>query len=583
MDYYFLGPFFAFLFACCIPALVMSRQLKRGYDFVILGAGSGGVGAAYALALKYPRASIVVVEEGPAVDAPVVSRVPLLQPFLGWFRSMRPFFRDYHTPSQAHLGNRHLRIRRGRGFGGSTLVDDSKCMKGTRSDYDAWTESPAEGAHVWSWEAMTSTFRKIEHYPYGTLKSESTRGEGGLLRVSEPTSALVNADLNVRFVQSCEAAAVPPIADTNEGYLDGVGTVQTYRTGGTRADVFNSLIMSERHRTPLLECVSGVSARRLLIDPARGHCTGVVVRVAGGEEQTVECGVAVVVALGGIESPALLLRSGVGPAPPAAQSSWVLDSPHVGLGMITPVSVDLTFAITQNQSHVNTRNLNFKSLRYMREQWSEYKEEQSGVFSSLGEVQAFVRSSEALPEPDLMLELFNTALLNEGESLPTVHGYTVRVTHLLPASRGSVTIDGTGAAQVDPNALADAADAKALDEGILWAGLLCGPNSTLQSIYHPMPNDDACSPFHRLGPKVVQPAARLVTAADSAKFISERASLVSGSVFGTCAMGRVVDEKLCVKGLSNVCVADASVVPVPVRGNSRTVALNIGLRVADFY
>lgn len=550
----------------------MSRATSA-FDVIVVGAGSAGIGVCYNLALKYPSIRILLLERGSSASAPLASRSPLLSHYGSWFsKKLQPFQRTYTTAKEDALGGRSLPITRGMGFGGSSLLDDMSYLRGTQADVASW------GSSSWTWEALSDTLRKVQR---NSRDSRLAHGELGPLSITDASCALTNSNLNLRFFQACEAAGMPSSVDFNDGVCDGQGSAQSFIHRGARVDMFDALIMENKHRTKNLDVRSQQSVAKVLFNKEGGTCVGVV--LDNGEELR---GDKVILCAGALETPALLLRSGVGSAE-SLRASGVTPVVHVdGVGdnLIAQPTLDLTFRL-DNKFHGITRSRTFQltNLPYMYKQWKEYLDEGSGVFSSSHEASAFVRSEDGTPTANLGIQFIPAPLLQRGEKWANFPGYTTRLTLHRPQSRGSVKLDNMGRTVITSGMLREAADVKALDEGIMWVGLLCGPGSTLQSGYHQMPTTDLRfdAPFNGIFPILAQPTKTIGTP-QAAEAHVRSASYIGQSLFGSCAMGTVVDDGLRVKGTGGtLLVADSSVVPTTTLGNSRTWNLAIGLRCAE--
>lgn len=539
--------------------------MKR-YDFVVLGAGSAGIAATWSLARKFPDASILLVEQGPRDHPPLFCKAPLLQPFIQWSRKTRPFTRVYTTEPDEHLGNRRHTILKGRGLGGSSLTDCNLYLRGSHSDYAAWKQER------WSWDNCLPAYKRMERNSRG---ASTVHGEEGPLSVRDPLPSETRSVLNMRFVETCEAAGLLEVGDFNGGLTDGFGSYQSISQNGTRQCLFDALLNEERHRTKQLVVQSGTTVEKLEFDGSN-RCVGITVS-ANNSQETIACG-KVVCCLGVIETPALLLRSGIGSAENVAGGKALVPLDGVGNNLIAPPTVDVAFGYTFR--NVLCKAINFRNMRYMFQQWKEYGEEATGAFTSLSEVGAFVRSADDGPFPDLHLRFTRMPVLDGGRKFCNQFGYTVSVTNMYPKSRGVVRLSNNSATQVRLGLLDSEDDVKTLDEGVMWVGLLAGPTSSIQSPYYETPDGKFHAPFSSLTPTLIQPKG-LATAEASVAFI-EQSSYVGDTMFGTCAMNSVVDETLSVIGCEGLKIADASVVPCPMAATDKTISLMIGMRVAEF-
>ncbi|CUG90014.1 glucose-methanol-choline oxidoreductase, putative [Bodo saltans] len=544
------------------------------FDVIVVGAGSAGIGVCYNLAMKYPSIKILLLERGSSAVAPTASRTPLLSLYSSWFSSkLKPFQRQYTTVAEEALNNRTLGITRGMGFGGSSLLDDMQYLRGPQSDVASWNSK------TWTWDVLTDTLRRVQR---NSRDNKLMHGDHGPLAVTDASCALTNSNLNVRFFQACEAAGMPSSVDFNDGVCDGQGTAQSFINRGARVDVFDAMMMENKHRTKNLDVRSSKNVAKLLMSDSR-ECLGVV--LDDGEEirsgRVIVCG-------GAIETPALLMRSGIGnsDALKAAGVPPIVHNEGVGANLIANPSVDFTFRLENEYATELTRprSFNFLNVPVMYKQWKEYMDEGTGFFSSPHEAMAFVRSENGLLTPNLSIQFICAPLLEQGRKWANFPGYTARVALHRPKSRGSVSLTSNGSVAVATGMYSEMEDIKAMDEGLMWVGLLCSADSSLQSGYYQLPTTELSfdAPFNGLKPILAQPK-EVVGTAKAAEALLRSTSFVGQSLFGTCAMGTVVNDTLQVNGVSNgsLLVADSSVVPTTTLGNSRTWNLSIGLRCAD--
>lgn len=539
--------------------------MRSAYDIIIVGAGAAGCAAARACALRHPNAAIALVEQGTRASMPPVMRVPAMQPFITSARKAQPFLQSFSAAPEENLAGRSLVYTVGKGLGGSSLCNDMTYMRGTTQDFADW-QDPA-----WSFDAVLPVYTSLERNTRGV---SPVHGEDGPLPITDVQRSNTDAAMNVRFFEACEAAGVPASDDFNAGSADGFSVMQSCIHRGSRVEVFDALVEDTKHRTKGLVVLADTTVEKVRC--TAGRVTGVEVRHKGTTQELHAA--QVVVCAGALRSPLLLQRSGVG-----AEGS-VVDLPAVGQNLITSTSVDLVFRI-RNALEVTSKSVSWRNLPYLCRQWREYAEDRTGIFTSFVEGVAHVRSQPQRDHPDLSVRLFRTpqmGLANCGQCWP-LDGFTMRVTHHYPASRGEIrhaAAERGGAVQLRSGLLSTKEDVLAMDEGIQWVGLLTSRDGTLRSIYHVDEKDNHVSPFWSYNATLQIPRKGLATQEDTAAFLAESVQS-SGNIFGTCALNSVVDSKLRVKGVSGLYVADSSVVPVPMVASSATVGGLIGTRVAS--
>ncbi|CAM44097.1 putative oxidoreductase [Leishmania braziliensis MHOM/BR/75/M2904] len=538
--------------------------MKKAYDIIVIGAGAAGCAAARNCALQHPSASIALIEQGGRAAVPQVIRVPVMQPYITSTRAARPFLQTLTCVAEDNLASRSLVYTRGRGLGGSCLCNDMKYMRGTRKDYEGWADAS------WTYDTLLPVFKSLEANSRGGSRDH---GEAGPLQVTDAQRSNIDSSMNVRFFEACEAAGVPATNDLNTGKTDGFSAMQSYIGGGARVQPFDTLIEGTQHRTPNLDLLVNTFADRI-------HCKGGKVRAVEvahrGDKMVLEVR-HVVVCAGTLRSPLLLQRSGIG------AEGTVLDAPAVGQNLITTSAADVVFCIG-NAVNVYSKSISWRNSKYLYQQWREYKENRTGVFSAFVEGAAYVRSHPQQDSPDLSLLFFRTPQMgtaNWARCWP-MDGFTMRVTHHYPSSRGEVRYDSDkDTTLIRSGMLSTREDVLAMDEGVQWVGLLTTRDGTLRSVYHVDENGRHVSPFWSYNAVLRHPRGGLDTQRDTAAFLAEHVKS-GGDLYGTCAMGTVVDSQLHVKGIDGLLVADSSVVPVPTVASSSTIGSAIGARVASF-
>ncbi|EKF28432.1 oxidoreductase, putative [Trypanosoma cruzi marinkellei] len=529
---------------------------KRVFDVLVLGAGAAGCAAARAIALRYPNATVGLVEQGTRRPLPLMMRVPLLTPLVASVRSTRGFLRKYHGVPEECIGGRQLKYVRGCALGGSSCCNDMRYIRGTTTDYAAW------GDPMWSFEQLLPFFCALERNSRG---GSLFHGNSGPLDVTDVPRENVALELNILWFESCEALGIPETMDFNAGAADGFSALQSFIAKGVRVDVFDALLERDRHLFPNLTVMPETRVQRILFDGKR--VSGVETRV--GRDVEVLFSGRVVLCLGSLESPALLQRSGVG------AGGRVAELPDVGKNLIQPSSATIVFGVTHN-ANLRSKSVSWRNAPYLLRQWREYNEERAGAFASLAEGVAFVRSTPKAAWPDLSLTFYATPNVRWcGWRL--FDGFAVRVAHHYPESRGEVAAVDDHNIRITSRMFFSRNDVQCMDEGIRWVGSLF---NDARSAFHIDAQGRPTSPFASLGVHVRHPRNALHTQQGTAAFLAEHAE-GTGDLFGTCALGKVVDSTLRVRGVDGLHVADASVVPTPTCGVSCVIGAAIGSRVAS--
>ncbi len=519
--------------------------MSREFDFVIVGAGPAGCALAARLADARPDWSVALVEAGPAaanwfVNAPL--GIGVLVPM----RSARNY--GYETVPQAALNGRKGFQPRGRGVGGSSLINAMIYMRGQREDYDGWAKAGCEG---WSWRDVEKYFRRSENNERG---EDQFHGTGGPLNVAD----LCDPNPVARaFVAAAVEAGHAANGDFNGATQEGVGFYQVFQKNGERWNAGRAYFDKTR---PNLAVIADTPAAKLVFENNR---------VAGVEFQRggkISARREVILAAGAFGSPQLLMCSGVGPAAHLREQgiAVVSDAPDVGANL----QDHLDFALNQRMEHPDLPTP-LRPLQLFRA-FREYQSGRRGLFSSnLAEAGGFLKSASELDRPDLQLHLCIGIVDQHGRNRHFKSGICLHVCQLRPESRGTVRLasaDIRDAPLIDPNFLSAPGDLDVLKRGIaLGRSILSSPSlAKFGGTY-------VYGTGHEEG-----------TELDA--LIRAHADTIYHPV-GTCRMGgdarSVVDPKLRVRGVEGLRVADASIMPTLISGNTQAPSAVIGEYASD--
>jgi choline dehydrogenase len=497
-----------------------------------------------------PARRVLLIEAGPRDSNPYIHMPAGMaqlvnNPGLNW---------NYSTEPQANLNGRRLWWPRGRVLGGSSSLNAMCYIRGQREDYDGWV---AEGAPGWGWDEVLPWFRFAEDQQRG---EDAWHGTGGPLSVSD---LRYRNPLSQVFLDAAKAAGHPLNPDFNGAMQGGAGWYQVTQRNGRRASTAAAYLRPARGR-PNLVVMTGTLATRLLVD--HGHVTGL--EVLRGDRPLAFEAPAITLAGGAINSPQLLLLSGIGPA----ADLEALD---------IPVVVDLAGVGANLQDHLDYCVL-VKCTQPVTYDFGKLEEARVGLrylftrngpgSSNIAEAGAFLCTGAAKGgRPDVQLHFVPAQLDDHGRHRLPGHGYTVHVCGLQPKSRGRITLasaDPTAAPCIQPNYLADAIDATVLINGI----------RIVREIL-------AAKPFDPYRGEELFPGAEAHSPGALLAAIRAKAETVYHPV-GTCRMGRdmdaVVDPKLRVHGIEGLSIADASVMPVIPSGNTNAPTIMIAERAAEF-
>jgi choline dehydrogenase len=507
------------------------------YDYVIVGAGSAGCVLASRLS-EDPDVRVCLIEAGPPDSSPNI-HVPAA--FSKLFRTHLDW--DYDTHDEPFLGLRRIYLPRGRVLGGTSSLNTQIYIRGNRIDYDGWNQPG------WSFDELLPYFLRSEDNERG---ASAYHGAGGPMRVAENRS---RNPMSEAFVEAALQAGHPANDDFNGPQQDGFGFFQLTQRDGRRESTSTAFLHPAMAR-PNLTVETGLQVHRVLIEG--GRATGVVGDRLG-EEITLRAEREVVLAAGAYNSPQLLMLSGVGPAQMLAPLGLpvVVDQPMVGQGLQDHVLVPLIYAHDHPISMLAAG---------APENVQRFMESGTGPLTCNGpEVGGFVRTRGDLPAPDVELLSAPVMFVDNGLGIPTGHALSFGPSMITPRSRGMVSLasdDPTTKPRIMHNYFADPAD---LDDAV--AALRIALEIARQ---------DALAPY--CGTPFRVPESE--SAADLADYIRRYTHSIYHPT-GTCAMGAVVDAELRVQGVEALRVADASVMPTIVRGNTNAPVIAIAERAAD--
>jgi choline dehydrogenase len=516
------------------------------YDYIVVGAGSAGCVLAARLS-EDPRVKVLLLEAGKS-DAKQEIRIPAA--FSKLFHTEYDW--DYRTEPEPTTANRPRYWPRGKVLGGSSSMNAMMYVRGHRSDYDLWRQAGNAG---WSYDDVLPLFRRSEGFR-GTGGESEYHGSDGPLAVADQRSP---NPLTHAFVTAGESLGLKR-RDINGADQDGIGFTHVYQKNGRRwsaADAFLRPAMRRQNLNVETEClvhaVTFDGRRAAGISYAR-H--GTVARAQAARE--------VVLCAGTIGSPQILMLSGIGPA--AALSDLgipvVADSPGVGQNLQDHIASGATYECRRPVSLAGAEGLG-NLARYLLFG-------RGPLTSNVAEGLAFVRTREGLAAPDLELIFAPAYFMEHGAANPPGHGFTVGAVLLRPESRGSLALrsrDPAAAPVIRANYLSAPADLAVLIAGVRTVRRLAAA--------------DAFAPYRG---KEVWPGENLVADGPLGDFIRERCETLYHPA-GTCKMGgdpmAVVDERLRVRGVEGLRVADASIIPTMVGGHTHAVAVMIGEKAAD--
>ncbi len=519
------------------------------FDYIVVGGGAAGCAAAVRIAQADPRLTVALVEAG-AAKSGLLSDIPLGIAALVAFKSRRNY--AYRTVPQRMMGGRRGYQPRGRGLGGSSLINAMIYVRGQKQDYDDWA---AAGAHGWSWEDVLPAFIRAENNERGV---DALHGQGGPLNVADPRSPSQAARA---FLAACVERGHAPNRDFNGPVQEGVGLYQVLQKDGWRFNAAKAYV--DGIRPANLSLRTDAAARRVLTE--NGRATG----VALADGSVIGVRGEIVLSAGAFGTPQLLMLSGIGPAAHlrALGIETVRDMPEVGSNL----QDHLDFTICRKVDDPELLGVVPSMMPQTIRAWRLFKRDGSGLLSSnVAEAGGFLCTQASPGRPDVQLHFCIGIVDDHNRKLHAGRGMSLHVCKLRPKSRGTVRLrsrDGRVAPLIDPNYLDDADDLETLVAGARMAqDILAAPS------------------FSRYAGKALHDAETRDDASLRAA-IKAHADTIYHPV-GTCRMGSdeaaPVDPMLRVRGMMGLRVADASVMPTIVSGNTQAPSVMIGERVAEF-
>jgi choline dehydrogenase-like flavoprotein len=517
------------------------------YDYIIVGAGAAGCVVANRLSAD-ANTKVLILEAGGPDSNPLIHMpagfTKLTGDNVNW---------GFSTVPQKEMNDRRMHYPQGRTWGGSTSINAMIYIRGNAKDYDEWRDLGNEG---WGYADVLPYFKKSEN---NERLVDDYHGTGGPLNVAEQVS---HTKLTRAFVRSAQEIGIPYNADVNGAQQHGVTFYQVTQRNVRRESAATAFLKPALKR-PNLTAITHAQVTKVLLE--NGRAVGVEYLHKGKQQKTVHANAEVILSGGSVNSPRILLLSGIGPADELQKLGIEVmhDLPGVGKNFQDHMDVYIPAEVSQPVS-LNGQDRWDRAIRHGI-QYLLYKT--GPVTACVAEAGLFLSTSDSVRSPDIQIHCLPAYVVDHGRMPIKGQGVTINTCNLRPKSIGSVTLtsaDPLLPPAIDPNFCGDPEgyDWKISIEGFKWGRrLLAAPSLKpyIKREYLPGPN---------------------VQSDEEIKAYIRQWSKTDYHPVGSCKMGAdemaVVDTQLRVHGLQGLRVIDASIMPTLISGNTQAPSIMVG-------
>jgi len=523
------------------------------FDYIIVGGGSAGCVLADKLSAS-GNYQVCLLEAGPH-DNHWMTKIPLAVVTL--MRSKKRNWQFYSEP-EPYLNNRRIFNPRGKTLGGSSSINAMLYVRGQKEDYDHWQSLGNKG---WSYHEVLPYFKAIQHQERG---ENEFHGENGPLNVADSRA---KPTINQHFINAAQHLGIPLNQDFNGDVQEGIGYYQLTQKNGVRCSAATAFLEPNKTRKNLT-VLTDVIVHNVIIE--QGEAKGINCIYQGTKQEFI-ARKEVILSAGAFNSPQLLMLSGIGDPSELKKHDIPLKHALTGVGKNLQDHVDILTVFELNYHELLAYR--FRSLLWSCKESIKYLLNRTGILTSpVAETGGFIKTNSAESRPDIQLHFIPAAMDDHGrnDAMLFKYGSALHACLLRPKSRGCVTLNSASPLQkpkVLLNMLSDEDDVRRMVEAVKIS----------RAIFNQPPLSNLLS-------KEIFPGKSMQSDSEIEAFIRQKANTIYHPV-GTCKMGQdeeaVVDEQLRVKGVTRLRVADASIMPTIISGNTNAPTMMIAAKAAD--